>query len=154
MAPGNRSSFPYYPRRPWQQCSKSDVPWEEFGHAWLKPYVYFETLEYEKFMFICVIKVAKILDFHSLPVESAYTDHIIRTQIRSVIISPLFSLGLPNLRLISSAIKRNRCLRLASCFIYTNRHVPCKKFHNIWNGKWLLSHPILLSKIIFRGLGF
>lgn len=151
---GKGSLFPYYTRRPWQKCSQSDVPCEEFGHAWLKSYAYFETLEYEKSIFICVIKLAKIHDFHSFPVESVYTDHVISTQVRSVTISPLLSLGLPTLRLISSTIKRNRCLRMSSCFIYTNRHVPYKNFHNIWKGKWLLSHPILLSKIIFRGSGF
>lgn len=154
MEPGNGSMFPCYTRRPWQRCCKSDVPGEEFGHAWLKPYVYLETLEHANPIFICVTTLAQILDFHSFPAESVYADQVIRSQARSVIISPLFSLELPNLRLISSAIKRSQVLRMASCFIYTNRRVPYKNFHNIRNGKWPLSHPILLSKIIFGGRGF
>lgn len=145
----------YYTRTPQQRRYKLDEPCEAFGHAWLKPYDYFEILAYEKYIFLCVIKLAKILDFHSIfTLEPVYIDHIICTQFRWVIISPLFSLELPNLWLISSAIKRSQFPRMTSCFIYTNRHVPYKNFHNIQNGKWLLSHPILLSKIIFRGLCF
>lgn len=60
---------------------------------------------------------------------------LICMQFRLVIISLLFSLELPNLRLISSAVKRNQLQRMASCFIYTNRRASQKNFHNIQNGK-------------------
>ena len=86
-----------------------------------------------KYIFICIMKLAKILDFYSIcPVVSVYTDHIICTQIRLVIISPFFSSELPNVWLISSDIRKSQFLRMASCFIYTDKHVPCKNFHNIW----------------------
>lgn len=124
-----------YTRRPGQQCNKWDEPWEEVGHALLKPCDYPEILACEKYILLCVIKLAKSLDFHSIsPVESVCIDHIICRQFRSVIMSLVFSLELPNLWFISSAIKRNQFPRMASCFIYTNRHVPYKNFHNIQ--KW------------------
>lgn len=119
-------------------------------------WLYWDSCTWKIHISLCY-QISQILDFHSIfPVESVYIDHIICTQFRSVIMSRLLSPELPNLLLISSAIKRSQFPKMASCFIYTNRDMFLikKKFHNMQKGKWLLSHPILLSKIIFGGLGF
>ena len=147
-------------RRPGQQCNKLDEPCEMVGHAWLKPYDYPEILACEQYIFLCVIKLAQSLDCHSIsPVESVYIDHIICTQFRSVSTSPVFSLELPNLWLISSAIKRSQFPRMASCFIYANRHVPYKNFHNIQKWEMTTFSPNItvrnyIQRARFLGWGF